>query len=101
MQREVRDQRVQGAFHKGPSRANFQLSDAGCPDRLIKPEPQDQCGDSGPHACGRRAGAAVMDDRTTQRKHGRVVHLGDNLDVVGLRNVGELIWAGANQRPLA
>jgi hypothetical protein len=43
----------------------------------------------------------VVDDRAAGRKDGRVIYRTHNLDVLGLRDLGEVTRTGANQRPLA
>ena len=81
--------------------ADFQLFDTSRPDRLIEPVPEDQGGDSGAQACGRGAGAPVVDDRAAGRKDGSVFHRVHNLDVVEMGDVSAIIRSSANQRPLA
>ena len=86
---------------KAPSNADFQLVDRSCPHRLIDRDPKGQRRDSGPHACGRGAGAPVVDDRAASGKDGRVVHRAHNLYVVEMLDVGQITRATANQCPLA
>jgi hypothetical protein len=81
-----------------PRGTDFQAFDGKRPDRLIQPDAEDQCGDSGPQACGRGAGSAMVDDRAARRKDGSMIHCFHNLDVFGMRDVGAVIRARANQR---
>jgi hypothetical protein len=81
-----------------PRGTDFQAFDGRCPGRLIKPGAADQCGDSGPKACGRGAGSAMVDDCAACGKDGRVIHRFHNLDVFGMRDLGAVIRAHANQR---
>ena len=86
---------------KRPPKADFQLADRSCPQRLIDRDRKDQRRNSGPDACERGAGSPVVDDRAASGKDGRVVHRAHNLDVVEMRDVGEITRATANQRSLA
>jgi len=81
-----------------PRGTDFQAFDGRCPDRLIKPDAEDQCGDSGSQACGRSAGSAMVDDRAARGKDGSMIHCFHNLDVFGMRDAGAVIRASANQR---
>lgn len=43
----------------------------------------------------------MVRDRAAGRKHGGVIHLRHDLDVIFRREAGEIVWAATNQRPLA
>ena len=102
MRAEVGDQRFLGGGRKAPGGADFEPFDLSCPDRLVGPDPEDQRGDSGSHACGRGARATVVDDRAAQRE--RWPRGSPRPQPLRGRNAG--MWvksfgAGANQRSLA
>jgi hypothetical protein len=90
---EVGDQRFCGGDRKLMAGADFQPLDDSCPDRLIRPDPEDQRGDSRPYASGRGAGAPMVDDRAASRKDSCVIHRGHNLYVVEMWDLGEIACA--------
>ena len=98
---ELCAERISCGGRKAPSRADFQPSDHSCPDRLIGPSPEDQRGDTGPHAYGCGARATMVNDRAASGKDGRIVHWAHDFYVVALWCAVEIACSGANQRSFA
>ncbi len=97
---QVRDQRFLASGRKAPGGAHLEPFDRSSVDRVNEVSKEDQLRDSRAHGNRRGARAAVMDDRATGGKDGRVIHRAHHLDVVDMRDVAVISSGGANQCPL-
>jgi hypothetical protein len=75
--------------------------DAGRPDRLIEPEPEDQLRGTCAHGSGGGARTSVVDGRPARGEGGRVIHRADEFHVVEMIEFGQIVGPSADQQPLA